>query len=249
MPRIANIGDLDWDLNPLGDLGHFYSCEHLCLRLVLDTKLQNKSDHGRDFEVVTFTGSHGGVTPGYNTKFQYTADREKNHFNVFEEDTWMLPSLARELGRFLAKESPSAFVVSVIFQDGDLQKVRYVINQVDGVEHPTQFINSFVRKVNKWVKENGLDRYPFLPYTDYAYMVNHYTCVRTIRGDTDMENLERLVLKLRRVTGQAVEWAPFRDTVNDRPHYRIYAIGNNVFSVRKELDKILGVQAQQEKSL
>lgn len=204
MPRIANLGDLDWDLNPLGDLGHFYTCEHLCLRMIFDHELEQTKSR-RKFELINYIGGFQS-NKGDNTKFNNTPE------NVYEEDSQLTPSAARELGRFLAKETYT-FAVSVLSQPGS-RIVRYILNHVGEIKHPTSFISGLTRKTKQWVNESGLNR-AWIPVIDEDVL--QYGIDICEFSNANFEAIERLSLSTRKM-GYRVEWCSraFKEMSTDR---------------------------------
>lgn len=195
MPRIHNLGDLDWNFNPSREFGHYGPYEHIYLRMIFDSSVNHTREP--ELEVVTFAGdTASGCSKGENVLLSGS---------ICEEATKMIPSVARELGRFMAMTLPSVYMVSVVYHC-DYRGVGYVVNQLCPVEYPTKFITSLANKINTWEKESGLDL-GIIPVLYPETLLNRKSkeLVYCWQG-VDPEIAERFVLKLRKLTGQKVEW-------------------------------------------
>src|SRR5882724_10918387 len=142
MPRIRNVGDLDWQEPMRGRNTIFTRKDCINVRLLLDKKI----------------GAPTIISPekvlyAMGANLSFTIDSERDI--IAEENTRYLPSLAREIGRkfSLEKDIPE---VEVSLCDPHLKRIEYRLGVGDVFESfrfPTKFIESLARRVNKWVKE------------------------------------------------------------------------------------------------
>jgi hypothetical protein len=235
MPRIRNIGEFDWRLLPHGANQDVNFDWKLCLYFFLyfDEEVWHAPGVYRDNdnpEEVAYNDKGvslpTGAIPGLFSTLK------------LEEDTKVLPSRAREIARFLSLQEWSTSAIAGYYP-GSWNRILYSVgvkrNNKVGVMgeilHPTRFIMTLARKINKWTRETGLSAYGFVQDPEILTQGKEIGQASL----NDREYLERLVIRASKLSGQRIGWVP---DIRPEAGAHILAIGDRD-TARKVLREII----------
>lgn len=211
MPRIAYIGDFDWDFPDPQDYDYFFGGNTaLNFRLLLPERLapHRKPRLLQEGECVAFFADSEDVADKLGRLPPTKRAGIVSCGIVSEERTIFLPSRFREMARFLAKQewaNGKACACEARYKIEDPLVVSYIVaidtdNKEGFVEFPTKFIKSLAAKVERWAKLAGLNELTVPIRNLNAYMKSTYVC--GFESSRDCETLERWLIKVEKNSGQ-----------------------------------------------
>jgi len=219
LPRIYGIGELDWSRRIDPVVRNNANCCTLNLTLWLDAPMPDVCE---------------SIQAVYFEKGESKEPRSDDPYSVHEYDATTIPSRSREIARFISKAYGTT--CSVISVEESSTEVDYMlILEGESIKYMTRFMAALGKKINKWANVIGLNEKNFFFASDYEVLSagERIKCLSPVL-DEQIEQIELIVIHLRKLTGQRVEWSmgPTEFEAN------IYAIGDAGL-VKQELEKLI----------
>ena len=231
MPRINRIGEFDWQfpdaMRP--ELRLNGAC---CLYFILSF----------DDNAWKEVGVNNYESIGYSLGRNQSPTQSGGLVSCFEEDTAILNSRAREIGRFISLQEWSTGVLvsydcihkqSAIYMVGTPYHAYSIPETLPSrsqleIRYPTRFIEALVRKINKWAQNSELSTRGFV-YNE-KFLTHGKEIGRA--SVTNKEGLERAVIKASKLSKQQIRW--FEKGIPDGTA-GIFTVGANIEAAKEAI--------------